>query len=124
MLPSSSSNSAQPRAAGPARGIIMGYAQNIGRIGGLAVALGIGVGLVATPWAASAKPGNGQGNGQNMSISKDGDVKVQKGTAQASTTQGEGSAAKAKGEYSTADARDCTNCTAIATGDDVFLTLR
>ena len=38
----------------------MGYAKNIGRIGGLAVALGIGVGLAATPWAASAESGNGQ----------------------------------------------------------------
>ena len=38
----------------------MGNANNIGRVGALAVALGIGVGLAATPWAASAKPGNGQ----------------------------------------------------------------
>ena len=34
-----------------------GYAQYIGRIGGLAVALGIGVGLAAAPWAASASQG-------------------------------------------------------------------
>ena len=49
-------NSAHPRAAGPARGITLGYAKCIGRIGALAVALGIGVGLAARPWAAYAKP--------------------------------------------------------------------
>ena len=73
----------------------MGYARHVGRVGGLAVALGIGVGLSATPWAASAEPGNGQGNGQNLSISKDGDIKVQKGTAEAMSS--EGSRAKAQG---------------------------
>jgi hypothetical protein len=31
-------------------------ANNIGRVGVLAVALGIGVGLGATPWVAAAKP--------------------------------------------------------------------
>ena len=59
----------------------MSNANNIGRIGALAVALGIGAGLAATPWAASAEPGNGQGNGQNMSVSTNGEVRVQKGTA-------------------------------------------
>ena len=34
----------------------MSNANNIGRIGALAVALGIGVGLPATPWAAYTKP--------------------------------------------------------------------
>src|SRR6478609_2269175 len=96
----------------------VGDARYIGRVGGLAVALGIGAGLAATPWAASAEPGNGQGNGQNMSISKNGDVKVQKGTAHALTTAGEGSTAKVKGENSTADAQSCTNCTAVVNGDN------
>src|SRR6185312_1558829 len=92
-------------------------ARYIGRIGGLAIALGIGVGLAATPWAASAEPGNGQVNGQNMAISKNVDTKVQKGTAQAVTKLGEGSTARATGDNSMADATNCTSCTATATGN-------
>jgi hypothetical protein len=35
-------------------GVIVSNAQIIGRVGGLAVALGIGAAVAATPWLASA----------------------------------------------------------------------
>jgi hypothetical protein len=35
---------------------VLAYARYVGRVDGLAVALGIGVGLAAAPWAASATP--------------------------------------------------------------------
>jgi hypothetical protein len=43
-------------------GTAMGSAKRIGRIGGLAVALGIGAGLAAAPWAAIAEPGGCSSN--------------------------------------------------------------
>jgi hypothetical protein len=82
-------NTAQPRAAGPAGGITMGYAKYVGRIGALAIALGVGAGLAATPWVASAEP--------NVSVSANGETRVDKGTAD-SSADGTGSVAIAHGD--------------------------
>jgi hypothetical protein len=51
----------------------MGYVTCIGRIGGLAVALGLGAGLAATPWMASATPADsGSSNSSSSSHSASG----------------------------------------------------
>ena len=41
-------------AVGQTRGVFVGYAQHVGRVGALAVALGIGTALIATPGLARA----------------------------------------------------------------------
>jgi hypothetical protein len=90
----------------------MGSARFIGRVGGLAVALGIGVGLASTPGIASAKPPTDSGSttttstsgtaattptqkptkgnaaGGNVSVSVNGHQRQDRGTADAYTTLG------------------------------------
>ena len=87
----------------------MGHITSIGRIGGLAVALGIGAALASTPGVAAASPNTLHSNStqtnnqQNEAISTGGVVHVQKGNATAFSS-GTGSVAIAKGFGSVASA--------------------
>ena len=106
----------------------MRYARYIGRVGGLAVALGIGAGLAATPWIASADCTTGicvnpphpppvihpLPTLPNISVSTNGVQRIDRGTAEA-TSAGTGSRAIARGDLATATATGDNN-TAIANG--------
>lgn len=48
----------------------MGYARHIGRVGGLAVALGVGLAVATTPGVASAEPGAGSASSSDTTGSK------------------------------------------------------
>src|SRR6476659_10647699 len=50
----------------------MEHTRYIGRIGGLAVALGIGAGVIAMPWAAYAKPADSGSRRHSSSAASDG----------------------------------------------------
>ncbi|HKH53231.1 MAG TPA: hypothetical protein VKA77_15885, partial [Mycobacterium sp.] len=106
----------------------MRYARYIGRVGGLAVALGIGAGLAAMPWVASAdcttlicvNPPHPPPvihplpTLPNISVSTNGVQRIDRGTAEADS-EGTGSRAIARGDQSTAIAYGDHN-TAIANG--------
>lgn len=93
----------------------MGHTNHVGRVGGLAVALGIGAALVSAPWSvgvAAASPNTLHANSsadtnntkeQNMAISTNGQGRVQKGSAVAFSS-GPGSVADAKGSNTLASA--------------------
>lgn len=95
----------------------MDSVRRIGRVGGLAVALGTGAWLASTPWVAAADPGSGL----NIDISYDGHDLFQMGDATA--TSANGSWAIAYGDGATADAGTYTNPNGIltpGTGDFAF----
>ena len=109
----------------------VGHATVIGRVGGLAVALGIGAALAATPWTASAKPSVSTPHGPNVAVSIDGHsidlgsaTATSSGTdsrafalgADASATAGPGDTATAIGTNATANATGGTGNRAFAFG--------
>jgi hypothetical protein len=114
----------------------MKIASCIGRVGGLAIALGTGTWLAAVPWSAAADPDTSglaaisdllgpaaaDPSGLNLAISYDGMNLFQMGDATA--TSGDDSLAIAYGAGSTADSGSWTDAangdTATGTGDYAF----
>ena len=94
-----------------------GHGRCVGRLAGLAVALGIGAALAAAPWVASAAPSSASANapGQNHAVSTQGVVREQRGTATASSIDAPGSVAIATGANSKAIST-CRNCRAEVNG--------
>ena len=95
----------------------LGHDRSVGRLAGLAVALGIGSAIVMVPWAASAAPSSASANapGQNHAVSTQGVVREQRGSATASSIDAPGSVAIATGANSRAIST-CPNCRAEVNG--------
>ena len=102
---------------GADEGTSTGHGRCVGRLAGLAVALGIGAALAAAPWVASAAPSSASANapGQNHAVSTQGVVREQRGTATASSIDAPGSVAIATGANSKAIST-CRNCRAEVNG--------
>jgi hypothetical protein len=97
----------------------MSYIAYVGRIGGLAVALGIGVALASMPAVAAAKPPTGVSapGGPNVAISIGGNPPTaQAGSARATSVNQPGSTARAKGIQAEANSFGA-NDTAIVDGN-------
>jgi YVTN family beta-propeller protein len=102
----------------------MGYARYVGRVGGLAVALGVGVAVVTTPGAAWAEPtDNGSSNSSNSSSDSSSDSKSSSDSSSSSSDSSAGSSSSSSagsdtGSSSSSTTGESSQSPAKVDGDD------